>query len=241
MQRFDTLFFSLATAVALLIVPGTFANAANELTNGGFETPDASGGDVFNAPGAPWQGFNDPSTRFTTASLALSGNQSVKTFGPFDFIGGGTGATQKIPAMENAPYDAHVFAQHITGDALAGGNFGVFKIEFLDANMQFVAGLGEPAGTPLVGYNVFESAPINANSPLDTWLKLDASGFSPPGTEFVQAVLVQVQLGDATGGFTGGAVYWDDAFVMKVPEPTGVALAGLAVVAGVVGYRRNKK
>ncbi len=198
----------------LMSLSAASVKADNELANAGFETPDASFGDTADA-GAPWDDFGAPETRFTTSTIARTDNQSLKTFGPFDFIGAGTGATQQIPAEENSPYQAEIYAQHITGDALDGGNFGVFKIEFLDANMDFVGGLGEPAGTPLVGFNVFESEPINSDTPLDTWTALDASGFSPAGTEFVRAVLVQVQLGDGQDNFTGGAIYWDDAFVMK--------------------------
>jgi hypothetical protein len=207
----NRLLLVLACGLAHSLISACDLHAQNKLTNPGFETPEIFGDDP--DAGTPWDDFGAPETRFTTTSQFLSGSQSLKTFGPFDNIGGGTGATQKVPAVANVPYQAEIFAQHITGDALEGGNFGVFKIEFLDASMQLVAGLGEPAGTPLLGYNFFESAPIDATTPLDTWTMLDASGFSPLGTEYVQAVLVQVQLGDGDGNFTGGAIYWDDALI----------------------------
>ena len=231
---------AIAVAATAFVFCAATTAVANELANDSFESPDASGGDVNDAPGAPWLGFNDPNVRFTTQALARSGSQSVKTFGPFDFIGGGAGATQKIPALENFPYQAGIFAQHITDDALQGGNFGVYKIEFLDADMNLVAGLEQPAGTPLLGYNVFESDPINSSSPLDTWIELDASGFSPPGTEYVQAAIVQVQLGDGEGNFTGGAIFWDDASVNRVPEPT-TMLLGVFGIIGCCGMARRRE
>lgn len=200
--------------LALAIAAACPLQAQNVLSNGSFESPDTFGAELTDA-GAPWSNFGAPDTRFTTASQSLSGFQSLKTFGPFDFIGSGTGATQKVAAAENAPYQAEIFAQHLSSDPLDGGNFGVFKIEFLDSNMELVAGVDEPAGTPLLGYNFFESDPINADTPLDTWTALDASGFSPPGAAFVQAVLVQVQLGDGQDNFTGGAIFWDDARVTQ--------------------------
>jgi hypothetical protein len=142
--------------------------------------------------------------------------------------------------MENRPYQGHVFARNDSRDAIQGNNFAVYKLEFLDANMQFVEGLGQPAGTPLLGYNVFESNPINAGSPRDEWIELGVGGDAPPGTEFVQAVIVHVQLGDGQGNFVGGATFFDDAFVMKVPEPSTLGLAVFAL-AGLVARARYRK
>ncbi|MEO0482407.1 MAG: hypothetical protein AAF138_02185 [Planctomycetota bacterium] len=213
-----------AAIAALTLVAGAAA-AQNLLSNAGFETPDASAGDI---PGAPpsWGGFNDPGTQNTTQQISLSGAQSFKTFGPFDFIGGGTGIFQAVPATPGETYTGRVFAQNFSGDAIQGDSFGVFKLEFLDA------GGGLVGGTPLLGVNVFESAPINASSPQDQWLELGTGGIAPAGTALVQAVLVQVQLGDGAGNFVGGAIFWDDAFV-AVPAPATAAFLGLGGLAAV--------
>ena len=214
------------TILALIATAGVastaFAGGANLLTNGSFEMPDASGGDI---PGDPpgWFGFNDPNTRFTTQFTAYEGIQSYKTFGPFDFIGGGTGIVQAAPATPGQQYDGSVWAQQVTGDTLQGGNFGVFKLEFLNSSGGLAAG-------GVAGVDIFESAPFNAASAVDTWIELTASGVAPAGTASVQAVIVQVQLGDGSGGFTGGAIFWDAASVV-VPAPGAAALGMLGLVA----------
>ena len=237
-MKFRSLRLALLCGLSLVLIGVSTTFAANELDNGGFEKPDTMGGEVPDA-GPPWENFGAPGTRFTTNAKAFEGRQSLKTFGPFDFIGGGTGATQKVPGRENAPYDASIWARHNCDDALQGFNFGQYKTEFLDANMQLVAGLGEPAGTPLEGFNVFSSAPIDASSPCDEWIQLTAGGIAPPGTAFAQSVLVQVQGGDAAGNFVGGAIFWDEAFLMQVPEPSSMGLLGLSGFAMLLIRRKR--
>lgn len=216
------------TFVSLIATAGLAAAAhaggPNLLTNASFETPDASGGDV---PGAPpgWGGFNDPNTQNTSQAItAFDGIQTFKTFGPFDFIGGGTGIFQGVPASPGDLISGEVYAQHITQDALQGDNFAVFKLEFRDAGGNLAAG-------GLAGVDVFESPPINASSPLDEWILLGTGGVAPANTASVSAVIVQVQLGDGTGAFAGGAVYWDAASVRVVPAPGAAALGMLGLVA----------
>ncbi|MEM6330053.1 MAG: PEP-CTERM sorting domain-containing protein [Planctomycetota bacterium] len=202
------------------------------MTNGSFEAPDASGGDVSNGPAAPWVGFGDPNVRFTTATESFDGDQSLKTFGPFGFIGDGAGGLQSAPATPGTVYVGEIYALQQSADALQGGNFGVYKLEFLDAGGGFVG------GSPILGFNVFESNPFNAMSPLDEWTLLGVGGLAPAGTASVQAVIVQVQLGDATGGIVGGAIFWDAATVIAIPEPSSFALAACGL-AGVVARRRR--
>lgn len=222
-----TLTCSIVAIFAAAIFPMTAR--ANLLSNGGFETPDASGGDVNNAPGAPWIGFNDPNIRFTTASVSRTGNQSLKMFGPFDFIGGGVGAVQAVPATPGTVYSGEVYALNNSTDAIQGLNFGVFKLEFLDAAMQLI-----PGG---LGVGFVESNPINATTPQDQWTLLGVGGVAPAGTAFVQAVIVQVQLGDGSGGFTGGSIFWDDASITAVPEPASLLLLS---VGGIALIRRRR-
>ena len=214
------------TALALAATAGMAS--ATLLTNGGFEAPDASAGDV---PGAPtgWSGFNDPGTQNATQQFALSGLQSFKLFGPFDFVGGGTGIVQSVPAAPGEIYNGSIWALNSSADALQGADFFVYKIEFLNASGGLAAG-------GLLGVDVFESVQFTAASAQDVWTELGVgTAPAPAGTAAVQVVAVKVQLGDPQ--FNGGSVFLDDATLNLVPAPGTAALIG---VAGLAATRRRR-
>lgn len=215
-------------ALATAMLCGRTAVAQNLLGNPSFETPNASGGDVPNAPGAPWVGFGDPNNRFTTDDVFRTGSQSLKTFGPF-FPGGGNGGTQKVAAVPGQQFVGEIYAQNFSADRIQGNNFGVYKIEFLDASMNLAAG-------GLAGVDIFESNPINAATPVDMWTLLGVgTAPAPAGTAFAQAVIVGVQAGPQV---VGGAIFWDDASLVLVPEPTSMGLGSLALIS--LGYLRRR-
>ncbi len=185
-------------AVALAVVLFGAAGASAQLTNGGFESPDASGGDVPCTAG--WSCFNDV---FTSASSApaRTGNQVLKVFGPFGGPGGGAGATQSLPALPGQTWVGEIYAMNFSADSIQGADFGVFKIEFRNAAGNLAAG-------GVLGVDVFESNVINASTPLDTWTLLGVgTAPAPVGTVSAQAVIVKV----AIDGFNGGSIFWDDA------------------------------
>ena len=212
---------------------GLFADAAqaNLIGNGGFETPDASGVDVNNAPGAPWAGFNDPNLRFTTSSVARSGSQSLKVFGPFDGIGGGVGATQQVAIGAGQTFTFELYALNNSLDPIQGNNFALGKVELFNSNGQWVEGPNGEINTPLLGWNLFETNQINASSTQDEWQLLGTGGLTPTGTATANIVIVAVQLGDGNGQVVGGSTFFDDASLVAVPEPGSMALIGLGSLA----------
>ena len=217
-----------AAAIAALTLVAGAAAAQNLLSNAGFETPDASAGDI---PGAPpsWGGFNDPGTQNTTQQFALNGLQSFKLFGPFDFVGGGTGIVQSVPAAPGEIYNGSIWALNSSADALQGADFFVYKIEFLNAAGGLAAG-------GLLGVDVFESVQFTAASAQDVWTELGGgTAPAPAGTAAVQVVAVKVQLGDPQ--FNGGSVFLVDATLYLVPAPGTAALIG---VAGLAATRRRR-
>ncbi|MEZ5065984.1 MAG: hypothetical protein R3B81_14720 [bacterium] len=198
MKRWNQVALRTAALAAILSL-GTAGSALAQLSNGGFESPDASGGDVGGT--ADWNSFNNV---FTTAAVSHSGTQSLKTFGPFA-PGGGSGCTQLLPAAPGETWVGEVYALNASFDPIDAVDFGVYKIEFLDASFNLAAG-------GVFGVDVFESNQINGTTPLDTWTLLGVgSAPAPANTAWVNAVIVKVDL----DGANGGSIFWDDATMSR--------------------------
>lgn len=192
--------------------------ASASLVNPGFELDDASAGDVAGATG--WGGFNN---RFTTATVARSGSQSLKIFGPF-FSFGGSGATQRIVTAPGEIVDASVWALNAgpSADGLVGANFGLMQVQFYNA-------AGATLGPAL------DSPRVTVDSPIGQWQQLSISTIAPPDAAFVEILLLHVQLNNPV---TGGSVFFDDASLTSViPEPA--TAGGLAVIGLAAPLRRR--
>jgi hypothetical protein len=182
-----------AFAGMALLVTGTPASA--QLLNPSFESPDASGGDQYGSDN--WGAFNQT---WTTAAIARTGSQSLKTFGPF-FQFGGSGATQRLAAVPGQTWAGGIYAINWSADPIDNVDFAVYKIEFLDAGGALAAG-------GLAGVDIFESPPINAGTPMDVWTFLGVgTAPAPANTAWAQAVIVKVDM----DGAQGGSIFWDDA------------------------------
>jgi hypothetical protein len=188
---------------------GSAAKAQNVLLNPGFESPDASAGDV--AGTANWNSFN---FTFTTRSVTPHGGlQTLKAFGPF-FQFGGSGVNQSSPATPGQAWTASAWFRDDSSDPMQGANFAVLQLQFLDA-----------------GNNVLtttESPHFTTANPINTWTLESAASVAPPNTTAAQITLVHVQVNNPV---TGGSVFWDDASLGLVPEPTSIgAIAGLGAL-----------
>jgi hypothetical protein len=199
-------FATFTVICTVLLLGATPVPAA--LLNAGFESPNASGGDVYGS--SNWFAFNDA---YTTASVpAHSGTQSLKIFGPF-FQGGGAGVVQPgFAASEGDLWEARAYLRNDSTDPMQGSNFAVVKLEFLNASNAVIGFAESPQ------FNAATSTP-------NLWTLQSAQGTAPAGTTSAQIVLVHVQLNNPV---TGGSVFFDDASFGIVPEPSGVALLGLA-------------
>ncbi|MHC4212789.1 MAG: PEP-CTERM sorting domain-containing protein [Planctomycetota bacterium] len=215
----------------VLVVGFLTAGAAsgNFLANPGFESPDASSGDLDWID--EWVSFGDPSLSLVTQNQGESGLQSLKMFGPWS-IGAGVGVLQTFTAVEGQTWIAEVSSLNSSSDAMGSGNFCAMKIEFLDA------GYGPAGGSWLAGVNVFEVWVADEYSTVDTWQRFGlGTAPAPAGTAFANYVLVEVQGYDGSEPWvpTGGSVFLDNAYF--VPEPATVTLLGF----GFLVLLRNRK
>jgi hypothetical protein len=185
---------TLAVAFAVLLV-GMVSGASAQLQNPSFEAPSAAGGDMYGSDN--WNSFG---YTYTTAAVAHTGSQCLKTFGPFSQYGG-SGCTQVVPAAPGQTWIGEIYALNWTADPIDNADFGVFKIEFLDASFNFAAGA-------TFGVDVFESNPINGATARDAWTLLGVgTAPAPAGTAWARAVIVKVDM----DGTQGGSIFWDDA------------------------------
>ncbi|MFN0149386.1 MAG: hypothetical protein ACKVU1_01575 [bacterium] len=194
-----------AVAIMALFLAGSAGDASAALLNPSFEAPDASGGDQ---PGtADWNSFNFV---FTTAAVSRTGTQALKVFGPFG-PGGGSGAVQVVPASPGQTWVGEIYAMNASFDPIDNVDFGVYKIEFLDAAFNFAAG-------GVFGVDVFESNQINGTASFDVWNLLGVgTAPAPANTAFARAVIVKVDV----DGAQGGSIFWDDASLeVQTPNAT---------------------
>lgn len=194
------------------------------LTNGGFEAPDASAGDVYCSTG--WQCFNPGNFTNSTAGPASgpvsheTGTQSLKQYG-FD-----SGIFQTVAAVPGASYVAAVWAMNWTGDAL--NNLGIVQLTFWDGPNGTGTQLGaafEDFVDPLDdGLNVY--LPVQDGAEVSDWTRLSVSGTAPPGTVSAKLLLIHILTPPASAA---GTVRWDDA-TLTGPAPTPPPPADLNLV-----------
>ncbi len=200
----------LPTVLAGVLLPGSAGAAVNLLANPGFETPDATAGDVNTLTG--WNAFGWDQLHWITRQTpppSHSGSQCLKLFGPWDQYGG-VGATQIFPAKPGQTWIANIWSFNSSSDPMQNNNFCAMKVEFQDINH------GPAGGAWLAGVNVFEDRLADATTPLDSWtLHGLGTAPAPAGTAYANFVIVEVQMGNP---ISGGSVFLDDAFFNEACE-----------------------
>jgi beta-glucanase (GH16 family) len=194
--------------------------------NGGFESPDASGGDVPGA-GTPWSSFNSNFTLNNTRNDtppgtfyspdAKSGVQLLKQFGK------DAGSFQDFPASEGDTWEVSAWAQSWAGDE--NNNTGLLQVFFRDATTN----LCDPGGFEPCGQVVFDTS-----QPVDTWVQLVASAVAPAGTTIVRIQLILVPDAGTPGG---GSLWWDDV-TLTTTTPGGPVECDAGVRDGTVTSAR---
>lgn len=176
------------------------------LSNPGFDAQNAASGDI--SPGAGWFGFN---YAFVTQSVpAHSAPNTLKAFGPY-YATGVSGAYQgDFPASAGQVWRASAWARIDSSEPMDPANLAQVSLTFLP-DPNFTGGVPSPPIT-------------TATLPLDTWQEFSAVGVAPPGTTSVRIQLMHVQLSPSA---SNGSVFFDDASLQLVPEPTSAVLFGI--------------
>ena len=207
-----------STAVPPTLLDGTLyfddihfkVGGPNLLTNGEFETGDATGADIPGATG--WSTFEAVFTNatdgpnFGPVSHDVGGTQSVKMFGPFTSTGAAAGASQNVAGTAGTTYNLDAWVMNWTGDPF--GNLGILQLNFLDGGGNPITGSGtqvtfDPFGTSDVDLSV-----IQDGADISDWTQLSLSAVAPTGTVEVQVFLLHIQTGDPC--CAGGSLFWDD-------------------------------
>jgi len=234
-------------AGALLVLFASSASAA--LLNSGFESPDASGGDVGGTDG--WTTFEDIYTNNTagpgfgpvshgdnTGTLG-AGTQSLKMYGPFSGTGTAAGAYQSVEVVAGQAYELEAWAMNWIGDPFQ--NLGILQLQFWDgpdgAGSQLGSNINQFAdtmGTP----DFVDLSVIQDGAEVSDWTRMAVSGIAPAGTLSATVYLMHIQTADPC--CAGGSIFWDDVSLTAVPVPAAAWLFGSGLL-GLVGMARRKK
>lgn len=177
--------FSLAilTIVSFLLVNSVYSQNSNALINPGFEDGE---NDWYN-----WNSTEGIESGQITSEYSYNGNNSAYR----EISGEGMGCFGQIISVNPGDaIEASVWIMNPASEALSGGAEAFLRIEFWDVQ-------GE-VKTPLV-YGHLESTHLNKPT---KWIKIEASGIIPEGTEEVRILGFAKGFNDSSKG----KVYFDD-------------------------------
>jgi hypothetical protein len=214
-----------ACAATVLVLGNSTIQAQNLLSDPGFEsaTPVASGI-------GGWAPVNGAA--FST-TVARTGTESMFDNGP----GGGFSVPlsfQYVSASAGSQYDLTGFGLFQTAPPFdpAGNSWGALQITFWSGPNGTGSNLGTVQTSP---GNALVSNKIDSTSPTGTWLALDTGIVTAPaGAQSVEAFTIVLN------NMPVSAFFDDISLVQVVPEPSTLALAGMAL--GIPFYfirRRN--
>jgi PEP-CTERM motif len=189
-------------AITVFVLGNSNVQAANLLVDPGFESNGTAVGD--------WSTFNGAA--FSTAEARTG------TFSMADPAGGFPGSFETFASAPGLQYDLTGFGFIPT--ALTGGD-GQLQITFFSGANGTGSNLGTVATTP---GNAQLSNLITPSSPTGVWISLDTGiAQAPAGAQSLQVFTLGANA-------VGSSVFFDDlSLVQVVPEPSTLALAGMAL------------
>jgi hypothetical protein len=208
MKKFLVIFMTLA-----LVGVGT----ANALTNGDFQTGNASGWNAWGGTAVTDQdNYGNALPSAGRTSVGGYGDFAGKAWGPWWGAWGNSGHNQAFAASAGQSWTMTGDLMELSNDAITSNAFGVLKLVFKNAS-----------NTEIWGQDLGQ---VNANSAKDVWQHLSLTAVAPVGTASVEALALFFQ----PSGNGVGAMFYDN--ITLTPEPATLALLGLG---GLVLRRRK--
>jgi hypothetical protein len=217
-------------AAVLSLAPST-TQAQNLLVDAGFESGAPSQPNPIPLPGGAgggWTVFNGAAYSTAHPETGTWGIQEVQGIGqawnfeaPYQVVGGVT------PGLQ---YTLSADYMTTTGNSQAPGGYTPIVIQLTYFNS---------AGTDI---GTVETSPGNARAvqydmgALNTWFTGTVTATAPAGAVYVAPYLAFMENGSQTAADT---LYWDNAILTQVPEPTSLALLGLGLAGAMIWHRRQ--
>ncbi|MEM9412264.1 MAG: hypothetical protein AAGA30_14205, partial [Planctomycetota bacterium] len=173
--------------LAVVAMLGGYAQATDQLENGGFETGDLTG---WIDPSAI------PAVDNATLGAPASGAQSGGTACQLALASGVAELRQSFPASPGQEYKLEGWLQ-TEGGLPVGASFGLYKIVFQDENNNDLPPASISAGQDNIDFPGVESLPfVNSDSTAGTWICSKAQGVAPAGTTQVLFLALNVDFAD---------------------------------------------
>lgn len=229
MNSFNKILGAGAFVGAALFVSASTSQAASLVVNPGFETSPAgftANPITLGTVGQGWATFGTSGQNDMSSSpdSPQSGLYSLLEVNAAGNAWSPAGAYQIVAGSGSTTYSASIYALTDTGVVPGADGWTTpvdLQIAFWDSTLTSL-------GSVETGWS--------AISALHTWQQYTISGTSPAGTAYVGVYAMNMV---GAGTVASVNVYFDNATLQVVPEPSTLALAGLGVASLFLGRRRK--